>query len=82
MWKLRKSVLGHRTVFVCLLCGMVVLSPPNGGIVDKQQYDDMRMLLRPFFRAGVSRENAIEALRAAYLDYEEEQKEATLTEGA
>jgi len=50
--------------------------------VDKQQYDDMRMLLRPFFRAGVSRENAIEALRAAYLDYEEEQKEATLTEGA
>ena len=42
--------------------------------MDKEQYEAIKAAMRPYFRAGISRANVLEAVQAAYLDVEEEQK--------
>lgn len=59
-----------------ILCGMVWLFPSKEVGMDKATYDAIRAVLRPFFREGGSLENAIEAVRAAQLDVEDERREA------
>lgn len=56
------------------VCGILWLFPSMEVAVDKATYDALHAILIQSFREGGRLENAMEAVRAAWLDYEAEQK--------